>query len=49
MHSHGEGPEESYRLRYGSFERCVDVVVFPESNEQVEVKILIFLKYPFRD
>lgn len=33
MHSHGEGPEESYRLRYGGFERLVDVVVFPESNE----------------
>jgi hypothetical protein len=38
MHSHGEGPLEVYYLRYGSFPRVVDVVVYPDSNEQVEVK-----------
>ena len=46
MHSHGEGPLEVYYLRYGSFPRVVDVVVYPDSNEQVEVK-QIHLSYSF--
>ena len=36
MHSHGESLEETFTLRYGNFKRVVDVVVYPDSHEQVE-------------
>jgi alkyldihydroxyacetonephosphate synthase len=36
MHSHGATLQEVYLLRYGAFKKCVDVVIYPESHEQVE-------------
>lgn len=36
MHSHGATVREVFALRYGRFERYVDVVVYPISTEQVE-------------
>lgn len=36
MHSHGHTVEEIYKLRYSTLERCVDLVVWPGSNEHVE-------------
>lgn len=39
MHSHGEGPTEVYMLKYGTFPRAVDVIIYPESQDQVEVNL----------
>ena len=36
MHSHGASLKEVYALRYGRFEKYVDVVVYPNSSEHVE-------------
>lgn len=36
MHSHGATLQEVFILRHGSFKRCVDVVIYPDSHEQVE-------------
>lgn len=36
MHSHGASLREVFNLRYGRFERYVDVVVYPSSTEHVE-------------
>ena len=36
MHSHGASLKEVYALRYSRFERYVDVVVYPDSTDQVE-------------
>jgi len=36
MHSHGASLREVWSLKYGTFERYVDVVVYPNSTEQVE-------------
>ena len=36
MHSHGATVREVFALRYGRFERYVDVVIYPNSHEQVE-------------
>ena len=38
MHSHGEDLQEIYQLRYGDFPKLVDVVIYPDSHEQVEVQ-----------
>jgi alkyldihydroxyacetonephosphate synthase len=35
MHSHGASLRELFALRCGKFERYVDVVVFPTTNEHV--------------
>ncbi len=37
MHSHGATLAEIFILRHGKFNRCVDVVIYPGSHEQVEV------------
>ena len=39
MHSHGATLQEVFILRHGSFKRVVDVVIYPESHEQVEVRV----------
>ena len=36
MHSHGASLREVFALRYGKFDRYVDVVVYPSSTEHVE-------------
>jgi alkyldihydroxyacetonephosphate synthase len=36
MHSHGASLREVFNLRYGKFDRYVDVVVYPSSTEHVE-------------
>ena len=36
MHSHGATVREVFALRYGRFERYVDVVIYPVVHEQVE-------------
>lgn len=36
MHSHGASLREVFALRYGSLEKCVDVVVYPGTHEHVE-------------
>lgn len=36
MHSHGASVREVFALRYGRFERYVDVVVYAGTNEDVE-------------
>lgn len=33
MHSHGATVQEVFILRNGTFARCVDIVVYPDSNE----------------
>lgn len=38
IHSHGEAPNEAFSLYYGTFDRFVDVVVYPESTEHSEVR-----------
>lgn len=43
MHSHGEGPMEVFFLRYGEFPKLVDVIIYPESNSQVEVSNIILI------
>jgi len=43
MHSHGASLREVFALRYGRFERYVDVVVMPGSTEHVE-KIIALAK-----
>lgn len=35
MHSHGSSLRELYALRYGRFDKYVDVVVYPSTNENV--------------
>lgn len=37
LHTHGHTAEEMYRLKFGSFDRTPDAVVWPESHEQCEV------------
>ena len=32
MHSHGESTEELSYLRFGTFERLVDVIIYPENE-----------------
>ena len=32
-HSHGATLDEIFILRHGSFKRCVDVVLYPDSHE----------------
>ncbi len=39
MHSHGATLQEVFILRQGSFKRCVDVVIYPNSTEDVEVRL----------
>ena len=36
MHSHGASLREVFALRYGRFDRYVDVVVYPGSTEHVQ-------------
>ena len=36
MHSHGATLAEVFTLRHGVFPRCVDVIVYPDSHQQVE-------------
>ena len=36
MHSHGASLREVFALRYGKFDRYVDVVVYPGSTENVQ-------------
>jgi hypothetical protein len=36
-HSHGEALNESFSLRHGTFDRFIDVVIYPGSNEHCEV------------
>ena len=36
MHSHGQTVRDAWNLRYFSFDRCVDVVLYPASHEHVE-------------
>jgi len=36
MHSHGASLREIFNLRYHRFERYIDVVVYPQSKENVE-------------
>ena len=36
MHSHGATVREVFALRYGRFERYVDLVLYPNAHEQVE-------------
>jgi alkyldihydroxyacetonephosphate synthase len=43
MHSHGATLAEVFTLRHGKFERCVDVVIYPESHEQVEVYLSFYI------
>jgi len=40
MHSHGHTMQEIYKLRWGKLDRCVDMVVYPDSTEHVEVRIV---------
>jgi len=35
MHSHGASLKEVYALRYGRLERYVDLVLYPDSTDQV--------------
>lgn len=37
MHSHGATLQELFILRNGFFKRVVDVVIYPDNQEQVEV------------
>lgn len=39
VHSHGEALNETFSLRHGTFERFADVVLYPGSHEQCEVRI----------
>lgn len=41
VHSHGEALNETFTLRHGTFDRFVDVVVYPGSHEQCEVISMI--------
>jgi alkyldihydroxyacetonephosphate synthase len=36
MHSHGASLREVFQLRYGRFDRYVDVVVYPGTHDHVE-------------
>jgi alkyldihydroxyacetonephosphate synthase len=45
MHSHGATMQEVFVLRYGKFTRCVDVVLYPDSHEQVERLVLLANKH----
>lgn len=36
MHSHGASLREVFALRYGRFEKYVDVVIYPGSHDHVE-------------
>ena len=37
QHAHGHTAQDIHRLRYGTFERIPDGVVWPGSHEDVEV------------
>ena len=46
IHSHGQTIKDIFTLRYGTFVRYVDVVIYPNSNEETEVRsepCLIFI------
>lgn len=45
MHSHGASLREIFALRYGKFERYVDVVVYPNSTDQVTSIVQLCNKY----
>jgi len=48
MHSHGASLREIYVLRYGSFEKCVDLVIYPGSTSQVEKIVSLAHKHNVR-
>lgn len=37
-HSHGQTIKDIFTLRYGTFARYVDVVIYPHSHEETEVR-----------
>ena len=45
MHSHGASLREVFALRYGRFERYVDVVVYPYTTEQVTAIVQLANKH----
>lgn len=45
MHSHGHSLQEIFRLRYGTFNRVVDLVIYPDSHEHVEQIVKIALRH----
>lgn len=36
MHSHGQTVRDAFYLRYFTFKRCVDMIVYPANHDQVE-------------
>jgi alkyldihydroxyacetonephosphate synthase len=36
IHSHGASLLEVFTLRHGKFEKCVDVIIYPDNQQQVE-------------
>lgn len=45
VHSHGEALNETFSLRHGTFDRFVDVIIYPASTEHCEVSSDINLKF----
>lgn len=45
MHSHGATLAEVFTLRHGTFSRCVDVVIYPQTHEQVETIVQLANKH----
>ena len=42
VHSHGEALNETFSLRHGTFDRFVDIVIYPGCTEHCEVRILTY-------
>jgi alkyldihydroxyacetonephosphate synthase len=45
-HSHGHTAQEIYKLRFGTFKRIVDVVIYPSSHSDVVAIVKLAQKYP---
>jgi alkyldihydroxyacetonephosphate synthase len=44
-HSCGATIQEVFILRHGKFKRTVDVIIFPDNTDQVEVSLILFSDY----
>eukprot|EP00921_Rhytidocystis_pertsovi_P021651 GHVQ01034574.1.p1 GENE.GHVQ01034574.1~~GHVQ01034574.1.p1 ORF type:complete len:808 (+),score=94.83 GHVQ01034574.1:163-2586(+) len=45
FHTHGHTVEEIFTLRYGSFDRVPDAVVYPKTHEEVEIVVRLAVRY----
>jgi alkyldihydroxyacetonephosphate synthase len=45
LHAHGHSCQEIYQLKWGSFDRFPDLIIFPENHESIEKIVSLSVKY----